>query len=351
MIPQHQAHHVILGAGLIGCYLGGALIYSEQKVSFIARSHFKKQIQDGFIISDYENNEYALAPISSVFSPNNLLELEGPADVLWLTVKCLALESVIPTIVECVTDRTIIICCQNGVANHKIIQQAFPNNQVIRAMVPFNVTNTIENRFHRGSQGHLVLECEGEASDSIKWLARQLNSALLPTDTTYHMTALQWAKLQLNLGNAVNALADVPVKEMLGNYQYRLLIAKMMRELLQVTEKKQIKLPKIANVPNTWIPNVLSLPNFLFNRVAHSMLAIDPTVKTSTWSDIHAGKMTEIEFINAQVVDTGKQIGVDTPINSQVVALIKRAEQGEKVSADVFYDWVCKVNKHEYKPL
>jgi len=348
MIPQHQAHHVILGAGLVGCYLGGALIYSEQKVSFIARSRFKMQLENGFTISDYEHNEYALKPITSVVSHEDLTLLEGPADVLWLTVKCVALESVIPTIVECVTHRTIIICCQNGVANHKIIQQAFPNNHVIRAMVPFNVVNTSQNQFHRGSQGHLVLECEGESADSIKWLARQINSKLLPTDTTYQMTALQWAKLQLNLGNAVNALADIPVKEMLANYQYRQIIAKMMRELLQVTEKKQIKLPKIANLPNKWIPYVLSLPNFLFNRVAQSMLAIDPNVKTSMWEDVQTGKVTEIDFINAKVVDTGKQIGVDTPINAYIVALIKRAEQGDKVSADVFYEWVCNTNKHEY---
>lgn len=339
MIPQHQAHHVILGAGLIGCYLGGALIHSQQKVTFIARNSFKQIIEKGFTISDYNNHSFDVPLTYAVINDEELNNLEARADVLWLGVKCTALESVIPSIVDCISDKTIIICCQNGVANHKIIQQAFPNNIVLRAMVPFNVVIEGSNNFYRGSEGHFVLECDGNASDSIKWLARQISSGLLPTDTTYHMTALQWAKLQLNLGNAVNALADIPVKEMLSTREYRVLIAKMMQELLQVTDKKQIKLPKIANLPNKWIPKILFLPNFMFNRVAQSMLAIDPKVRTSMWWDLHRGKTSEIKYLNQKLVKTALQIGVDAPLNAKIVEFILKAEEGDKIPPNAFLEW------------
>ncbi|MGB3726729.1 MAG: 2-dehydropantoate 2-reductase [Glaciecola sp.] len=344
-LSQHQAHHVILGAGLIGCYLGGALLNAKQKVSFVAKPAFSDQLEKQLHITDYHNNQFTAQPSLDVIHPNDLDRLSFNADILWVTVKCLALDAAISDIAKCITSKTLIICCQNGIANHVHVQQAFVHNHVIRAMVPFNVVNDAAGHFHRGSQGHLTLECTSATEDSVKWLARQIDQKLLPTDTTYNMTALQWAKLQLNLGNAVNALANMPVKQMLETKVYRVVIAKMMLELLQVSEKKQIKLPKIANLPNKWIPKILLLPNFLFTRVAQSMLAVDPTVRTSMWWDLQAGKQTEVDFINAKVVDVAKQIGVETPINKQIVAFIKQAELGDSIDEASFYEWACKVSK------
>lgn len=343
MIPQHNTHHVILGAGLIGCYLGGAFTYTQQNVTLIAKAHFKNQLLTNYALSDYEGHHYSLDKCPTIISPDALDTLEQKADILWLTVKCLALESVIPNIVSCISANTIIICCQNGIANHLGIQKAFPDNTVIRAMVPFNVVNDEPGVFHRGSQGHMVLECADNIGDAIQWLSRQVNSDFLPTHTTYHMTELQWAKLQLNLGNAVNALANIPVKSMLENKHYRSLIAKLMLELLAVTNKKHIKLPKIANLPNKWIPRVLSLPDWMFSRVAQKMLAVDPNVRTSMWWDLQSKRLTEIDFLNAKVVEIGAQIGVKTPLNQKIVDLIKQAQEGNKITEEAFYIWVKSV--------
>jgi 2-dehydropantoate 2-reductase len=152
------------------------------------------------------------------------------------------------------------------------------------------------------------------------------------------MSALLWAKLQLNLGNAVNAIADIPVKEMLEMPIYRKFIALLMEELLEVTEKQKIKLPKIANLPNTWIPKVLKLPNFIFTLLAQKMIAVDPKVKTSMWWDLQQGKVTEIDFINGKVVSQAEKLDVAVPANKWIVALVHHAEKGERLSADEFKD-------------
>jgi 2-dehydropantoate 2-reductase len=73
-----------------------------------------------------------------------------------------------------------------------------------------------------------------------------LHSELLPISTTTNMEALLWAKLQLNLGNSVNALADIPVKTMPEQRGYRKVIALLMSELLQVASAMGVKLPKAS---------------------------------------------------------------------------------------------------------
>ncbi|MFC4699517.1 2-dehydropantoate 2-reductase [Glaciecola siphonariae] len=332
---NNHAHHLIFGTGLIGSYLGGALIRAQQRVSFVGRKHFISQISARFTLSDYSGNRCELDGQGQGFLLDELAKVEA-VDILWLCVKCTALESAAADMRELVTKNTIIICCQNGVGTHHVIENAFPHNHVIRAMVPFNVVNDEPGVFHRGTEGSMILEVSPALNDSIKWLSRQMNTEMLPVDISYHMTDLQWAKLQLNLGNAVNALADIPVKAMLETREYRFFIARLMNELLKVTEKQKIKLPKIANLPNTWIPSVLKLPNLLFKLVAKKMLAIDPQAKTSMWWDLHNQRTTEIDFINGKVVSQAKKLDMTAPANEWMVSLIHQAQSSKRLTAKEF---------------
>ena len=87
-------------------------------------------------------------------------------------------------------------------------------------------------------------------------------------------------------------------------------------------------------MPASVIPYVLKLPNFLFTRVANKMLAVDPTVRTSMWWDMSQGKPTEIAYLNGAVVDTGMRIGVSTPANKRIVALITALSHDNEEKVD-----------------
>ncbi|WP_371193162.1 2-dehydropantoate 2-reductase [Glaciecola sp. SC05] len=332
-----HAHHLVFGAGLVGCYIGGALVQAKQDVTLVGRRRFMQQIQTNFVISDYTGNRVKVSPTPQCLTIEDIGE-SVIADVIWLTVKCTVLNDVIDDLRPLVDKNTIIICCQNGVSTHQSIAKAFVHNHVIRAMVPFNVVNDEHGVFHRGSQGDLILEVIPALDSATKWLARQLNTDILPVNISYHMSALQWAKLQLNLGNAVNAMADIPVKEMLETAVYRKFIAKLMEELLAITDKQKIKLPKIANLPNTWIPKVLKLPDRLFKLVAQKMLAVDPKVKTSMWWDLDQNKQTEIDFINGKVVSQAKVLDMTAPANKWMVSVVHQAQAGNRLSASEFKD-------------
>ncbi|WP_395342988.1 2-dehydropantoate 2-reductase [Ningiella sp. W23] len=332
---QAQTKHLIFGAGLIGCYIGGALLHVKQNVSFVGRKRFLTQLEGQYTLSDFEGNRVTVSHDAALIDLAQNTDLPQ-ADVIWLTVKCTMLSEAISEMRPCVGDKTVIICCQNGVNTHQEVELAFPHNHVIRAMVPFNVVNDDDKVFHRGSEGKMIIEIASALESSTKWLSRQLSTPILPLGISYHMTALQWAKLQLNMGNAVNALADVPVKQMLETRIYRRFIARLMRELLLVTEKQKIKLPKIANLPNTWIPKVLTLPDWLFKLLAQKMIAVDPKVKTSMWWDLSQNRQTEVDFIQGKVVSEAKRLDVPAPANEWTVSLIHRAEKGERMSAEQF---------------
>ncbi|HCS14004.1 MAG TPA: oxidoreductase, partial [Zetaproteobacteria bacterium] len=51
-------------------------------------------------------------------------------------------------------------------------------------------------------------------------------------------------------------------------------------------------------------------------------------VKTSMWQDVEHGRPTEIDFLNGFVVRQGESLGVPTPVNSMLSALVHAIEGG-----------------------
>jgi 2-dehydropantoate 2-reductase len=322
--------HVIFGAGLIGGYLAGAMLDRGLKVSLVARPSVQTKLSNGLRISDYEDH-MANVDVIPFITVDELRDAPAShaCDYLWITVKCTAVDSSLADLPALVGPNTVIFCVQNGLGSEQSVKTAFPSNKVMRAMAVFNVAEPNAGHLHRGSEGSLSIEELVDYPEIARDIAAQINSPLLPAQSCDHMQALLWAKLQLNLANAVNALADIPVKQMIEDRDYRLVMALLMRELITVTKAKDIAMPKVTAVPGHVIPIILLLPNFIFKLVAQKMLAVDPTARASMWWDLSAGKLTEIDYLNAVVVAQGQALGVACPANEKLVAMVHRAEQGE----------------------
>jgi 2-dehydropantoate 2-reductase len=73
-------------------------------------------------------------------------------------------------------------------------------------------------------------------------------------------------------------------------------------------------------------PFVLSLPDMLFFRVASTMVKIDPQARSSMLDDLERHRVTEIDYLNGEVVRLGEAHGIPTPVNRKVIALVREAE-------------------------
>ena len=323
--------HLVFGAGLTGGYLAGGLISAGLSTSLVAREKTRKAMANGLFLSDYQGDQKTL-PAPKFAADGN--PLKQSFDFIWLTVKCTAIANIATDLAPFVSDSSVIICCQNGFGSDQIIRQSFPNNDVLIAIVGFNVAEPKPGHLHRSTEGRLVIQQAGEAhsisSEAMPWLAEKLNSNMLPALTSEHIEAEQWAKLQLNLTNPINALANIPLKQMLEDRGFRKIVASLMEELLILCDAKDIKLPQINVVPGHWIPRIMKLPDFIFNIVGKKMIDIDPTARLSMWWDLNNGKATEITFINGALVAAGKEIGLACPANEAVVKLIQKIESTGK---------------------
>ena len=316
---------VILGAGAIGCYLGAALKAGGLAPTLIARPRVIADIHQagGLTISDYQEEQWQVGTPDMTDSNEALAD----ADIVLLTVKCLAVEESAQLLHQYCNAGTLVLCLQNGLGSDAIIKRICPTLNIVRGIVGFNVAPLGEGRFHRGTEGAIYCEPNDTIRAALTSVFAKTNIQLL-SNSDYE--AIVWAKLQLNLNNAINALSGLPLKTELEHAGYRRILSAAMTELLVVAKAKNINLPKLTRLPARWLPPLMNFPDWLFKKLAASMLAIDPQARSSMWEDLHLGRLTEVEYLNGAVVKAASKLGIDAPVNAALCTLIHQVEHHQR---------------------
>ncbi|MCG2581041.1 MAG: 2-dehydropantoate 2-reductase [Marinobacter sp.] len=313
---------VIFGAGSVGCYLGGRLLSAGVDVIMVGRPRMQEVLQTNpLVVTDYEGFSFRsqLAEDRYVTSA----EVAREADLVLVTVKSAATSEAGRQLAPWVPAGVPVVSLQNGISNASHLQKAMPNATVLAGMVPFNVLQQQPGHFHQGTEGHLMAEQHPSLEPALPWF----DKAGLPLEPRPDIESVMWSKLLLNLNNPVNALSGIPLLEELSQRDYRRCLALAQRETLQLLKAAGIPTVKLTALPMVLIPPLMSTPDWLFTRLAKQMLTIDPVARSSMWEDLQAGRPTEIDWINGEVVKLAERLGKDAPVNRKLVELMHEREQ------------------------
>lgn len=306
------------GAGAIGCWLGGQLAAAGHEVVLVGRPWLAEAIAaDGLSLTDLSGPPVRVHP-QVVTSP----EVLADCDAVLVAVKGKDTTAAGEQLAAVLPAGMPVMSCQNGLDNAQRLRAVMPDQRVLAGMISFNVVRTADAAFKRGTSGPVAVEA---APESVA-LARALRDAGFEVLERADMDRVLAAKLVFNVNNAVNALADLPLREQLMDPGYRRVLAATMdeaRAVLTAAGKPPVRLGKL--LPNL-APFALRLPTPLFRLVARSMLKVDPQARSSMWEDVTRGKPTEIDDLNGVIVALGEAHGVPTPMNRRLVALVREAE-------------------------
>lgn len=323
----------VLGAGSIGCYIGGCLLASgapftaSHSLTLIGRKRLQQHItESGITVTDWQGRNQRILAKEVTYSIDSSGLID--ADVILLCVKSQDTRQAADTIRQHAKPSAIVLSLQNGVSNTHVLRQHI-NQTVIAGMVPFNVFYKGNGHFHCGTEGDIAFE---DPNNQCTGLIHLLDEASLPVKVYNDMTAVQYGKLVMNLNNAVNALSGIPLKSQLGDKQYRLVMAEVLSEALAVLNAEGITPARTGKVIPKLMPKIMKLPNFLFNMIASSTLKIDPEARSSMYEDLVLGRPTEIDYLNGEIVRLGQKNHIATPLNEHIVALIKQYEHAKKGS-------------------
>jgi 2-dehydropantoate 2-reductase len=317
----------VYGAGGIGCYVGGRLAAGGAEVVFIGRPRLAGELAEhGLRLTDYlgadlvvpaERIRYETTPAAA-----------GEAELVLVTVKSAGTAAAADELAAVLKPGATVVSFQNGIRNGEVLQERLPEHTVLTGMVPFNVLNRGGGAFHQGTEGKLDVQ----KHPALQPYEAAFAEAGLPLKQHDEILPVQWAKLLLNLNNPVNALSDLPLRDELAQRDYRRCLAAAQSETLSLLKAAGITPAQITALPAPRLPALLSLPDFLFKLLASKMLAIDPLARTSMWEDLQAGRKTEIDYLNGEVVRLAESLGRTAPVNAKLIELIRAAEAGRSTA-------------------
>ena len=308
----------VLGAGSIGCYLGGMLAAHGQDVTLIARPAMMEAMRGGFTVSGMDGRTVATSP--SVTTDHQAL---AGATTILVCVKSADTAEAATLIKTHAAKDAQIISLQNGLTNPETLAQVLGAGRVTAGMVGFNVVRDAHH-FSQTTEGEIILAPSGQA------FADLIAGTPIAAFTHPNMDGIQWSKLLLNLNNALNALSGLGLRAQLEGRDWRRVLAACIAEGLAVAKAENVRLERLGKVHPLLLPGLLRLPNVFFLRIAQSMLRISPTARSSMADDYVLHRASEVAWLNGHIADRAQTHNLPAPVNEKVIRAVNAAFADEQ---------------------
>jgi 2-dehydropantoate 2-reductase len=294
----------VFGAGAVGGYFGGMLARAGVPVTLIGRRPAVEAIaRDGLFLDSVNFQERV-----DVAASTEPAAARGAALVLF-AVKTPDTESAARALAPHLERGAIVVSLQNGVDNVELIRSA-AGIDALAAVVFVAASVPSPGRVKHVGRGDLVL---GQAArrTEVEAVARLFVRAGVPCRISENIEGELWAKLILNCGyNALSALGRSNYGRAAQNEFTREVIRATAAEAVAVARAFGVKLP-----PGDLVENTLQLADTMGQAIS------------STAQDIARGKRTEIDALNGFIARRGAALGVPTPVNQTLHALVKLLEE------------------------
>jgi 2-dehydropantoate 2-reductase len=236
------------------------------------------------------------------------------ADLVLFSVKSLDTEKTARELADNICERAVILSLQNGVDN-------VPRMRAVGAIDPIASVVYVASSMpdagrikHLGRGDLLIGDLPGRTGPPrpgvLADVAVLFERAGVPCRVSSNVEADLWTKLITNAAlNPVSAVLHVTYGETVGVPEAREMVRQLVIECVNVARADGVLLPQADYVDMVW-------------RFAETVGA----VYASTAQDLERGRRTEIDALNGFVVRRGSELGVPTPVNQALLALVKLRE-------------------------
>ena len=301
----------VLGAGAVGGFFGAMLARAGHPVTLIARQAHAQAIErDGLRLQMAGRIEAIRVPART-----DIAAVAG-ADLVLFCVKSTNTELAAREMAPHLADDALVLSLQNGVENAATIARHV--RQVVVPAVVYVATAMPEPGLvaHHGRGDLVIGPIDAKAAQDAA-LAQRLQalvdlfaSAQVPVRISADVMAELWSKLMVNCAyNAISGIAQAAYGKLAALAEVRELQETVVREVVALAEAEGVDLP-------------LEPALDAMRKIAGAM----PAQLSSTAQDMARGKPSEIDHLNGFVARRGAALGVATPANQALHALVRLIE-------------------------
>jgi 2-dehydropantoate 2-reductase len=299
----------VLGAGSLGCAMGGVLTESGHEVWLINRHADRvEHLRRHGLVMRVDGVDRRVAVRAALRA-----EEVGPVDLVIVLVKSFHTDQAMAGALALMGPQTDVLSLQNGLGHEDILARHVGRERVLvgRTYVggsPLGPGHVIAG--YHGKDTHLG-ELDGAMSERAQRIAQVFNAAGLHTLVSQNILGTVWDKLLINVATgAITAITGLSYGQLYAQPQLQTLGVAAVEEAMAVARARGIALS-------------ITDPLFAWNKAGAGLGA---DFKTSMLQSLEKASVTEIDYVNGAVVALGERLGVATPVNRTLLALVKGLE-------------------------
>ena len=303
--PEPWPRIAVVGAGAVGGYFGGLLARAGAPVVMIGRPAFVEAVKkNGLFLDTLHFQESVHVEVST-----DLSAIRG-AEIVLFCVKTTDNTATARAIAPLLAPNALVLSFQNGVDNVEQIRaaaaiEALPTVVYVAASVPE------PGQVKHVGRGDLIF---GPRNEKTERVANLFSRANVPCRISDNIAGELWTKLIWNCAlNAVSALGRAKYGQIAASADARRVVETLVDEVLAVARAVDIHPPGLED-PKAAIAGAFKIAT----QMAEAL--------SSTAQDMNRGKRTEIDSLNGYISRRGAELGVPTPVNHALYALVKLAE-------------------------
>ena len=312
MLPPFRSTAVV-GAGAVGSFFGAMLARAGHHVTLIGRAQHMQAIESRGLLLDMAGHVETVRVAASTD-----LAATRSADLVLFCVKSTDTDAVARQLAPLLGKDALVLSLQNGVDNAATIarhvrQTVVPTVVYVATAMPEPGTVT-----HHGRGDLVIGSLDAAAAQNalhqqlLRAVVDLFATAQVPVRISPDVMAELWCKLMVNCAyNAISGLAQLPYGQLAALPAIVEVQRAVVREVAAVAQADGQNLPLDAALE-------------AMEHIARAM----PTQLSSTAQDMARGKPTEIDHLNGFVTRRGAELGIATPVNQTLHALVKLVEAG-----------------------
>ncbi len=347
---------LIIGAGAIGCFVGGKLAAAGNDVTLVGRARTTAAVRTrGLELRAADGAAHTIRSVSAVASVHEAFHTEeretfsrsSPFDLAVLAVKSYDTATVLDELAAAMGAAPLpaILSLQNGVGNEEAIAARFGPQRVIAGTITApvevrepgvvqvtkpdfavglaeNRAESEEERRERSTSGRPL------GLPLLTFLSSQFVAAGIPTKVYKDVLGMKWSKLLLNMiGNATSAILAEPPSVTFADPRIANLEIDALREALRVMAAANIRPLNVEKYPLGALAPLLRFgPRALLRPALHRIVGGARGGKMpSLFLDLEAGKSgSEIGWYNGAIVRKGEEVGIRTPVNRLLTQTVQQ---------------------------
>ena len=328
----------VVGCGGIGGVVAGAIARKNLDLTCVeANETIAGTLGEKGITIERRGTEAAY-PVRAVSAQNMK---KSRFDLIVLSVKNFDLRKAFRDAVPALAEGGFYLTIQNGLEILSIVKED-PSLRVVAGAVGFNSIMLDVGRYRVTSEGGITvgpLHISEGTGKTVPWSGRKVDVLKelfepdIPIETASSIEGVLWGKLLITCGvTGLTGAAGLVLGELMRLRTARKLFYRIAEEGADVAEKAGVRIEKLSGAINAarFSSGRGGYPVFVRYLLLKLVGMKYRELKGNVYLDLKRGRKTEIDFINGALVKLGKAHGVPTPVNGEIVRVVKEIEEGKR---------------------